>query len=504
VIRAAWLILALAMPAVAQETEDETESAEEVPTDVFDGLSDKINRGDWKGAAEQANGILADSTMASAHPAAWGYLGAALHKGNLPYAALAAWGEGLRDAPIALTPHYPNILSTTDALSEDIWVGGLIGQDMGVPFSPDVKDHVALLAARWHFSQQSWGTALAMTTLVGDASKWGLEASVLRGVVLAQQSRYGEALASLLPARERAIRGNRDDHYVAALSLNIARTFYASGNFGRAMEYYNKVSRADDYWPQAHFERAWAHFAVQDMPGALALLHTHNSPFFEDWYFPEADLVRAQALFLMCKFPESTKTIDGFNDKYQPLHDSLAGTIGSMDAAAAFQDGRDFLAGKSTQLPLPLLRKLQWDRRFQDAAEAIDRADAELQQLEAQSGAWATRSKKALMGRRDVRVKAEGARLLDMARDARDELDDMLEGIELTRVDLLTLEADLYERAAATGEEIEYAEKVDRLRKLRKKGKRVWPFDGEYWADELGWYRIDAQPDCPKNLQRAQ
>ena len=120
-----------------------------------------------------------------------------------------------------------------------------------------------------------------------------------------------------MSARERA--SGRDERFRAVLDLNIARTYFALGNWGRAMEYYGRVPRSDAAWPEAQFERAWAHFRADDMPGTVALLITHDSPFFEDWYFPEGELLRAQALFLMCKFPQTTKEIDEFQASYAPI-----------------------------------------------------------------------------------------------------------------------------------------------------------------------------------------
>ena len=84
---------------------------------------------------------------------------------------------------------------------------------------------------------------------------------------------------------------------------------------------------------------------------------------------------------------------------------------------------------------------------------------------------------------------------------ARAELTEMLQGIQITGVDITTLEADLYERAAATGT-LNFGDPSARLKTLRreKKGYHVWPFEGEYWQDELGWYQVDARPDCPEKL----
>ena len=66
--------------------------------------------------------------------------------------------------------------------------------------------------------------------------------------------------------------------------------------------------------------------------------------------------------------------------------------------------------------------------------------------------------------------------------------------------EILQLEQRLYEQAANIGKIPDSKRNVKR--KLRRKvDTRMWPWEGEYWADEVGYYRIDAKPDCPAGLQ---
>jgi tetratricopeptide (TPR) repeat protein len=504
---APWRLLALAACLATGVVADVAakETAPAVQPAAFDGVDDRIKRGDWQGAAEQVVAVLDDPAHKAHHARAWALLGRALRVGNLPFAAHAAWLEALRLDPHQVADDYPVLLATAAEIDEEAAVGALVGKAFDVPMSEDSRRRVALYAARSAFREGSWGTMLGLLPLVGDEGSLGVDAQILRGVALAQQSKYGEALVPLLSAVEMAARDNRDAHAINTIELNVARTFFATNNFERAMEYYDKVDRADAYWPTAHFERAWAHFRVDDMAGTLALLHTHGSPFFDDWYLPESELLRAQALFLMCKFASAIQAIDHFQTTYTPIHATLGETLGGLDAASAFADGRNHLAKSPTRLPKPILRKLDWDDRFKDAAATVDRADEELSRLGGLGGKpFARRAIAAATTERDAIIEREGSRLLAQARTARDELKDMLEGIELTRIDLLTLESDLYSRAAATGETLAYGDRSTTLRGLYKKGKRVWPFQGEYWADELGWYKVTARPDCPASLQRGE
>lgn len=455
--------------------------------------------------AQQDEAVEAAPMAPAAQAATWLARAEAAKKAGFPYAALLAYEQGLKADPGTMVGVLDGIVKLADQLDETRWIGGTIGADLSVPMDAKVRGEVAYAAAQHHFEQGNWGTVLPMLALVPADHPKRLDADILQGVTLAQQGRYGEALPKFVAGYEKAKR-SREPHEVATLALNSARTFYAAGDKAQAMAYYAKVPRGDAWWPQAHYELAWAHFAVDDMPGTLGRLQTHASPFFDDWYFPEAMLLRAQALFLMCMFPETTKAIDDFQSTYQPLADALRAVVGTLDAEGALAEGRAVLEGGTPKAPASVLRRFQSDARFADAVAGIAEADAELSRLSASSFQGADTVKPLLQARRDARVATEGGRVLEALRTAQADLDDMLSGIELTRVDLLTLEADMYSRAASSGElftpNTEVADAARRT--LRRKGKRVWPFEGEYWADELGWYRVDRRPDCPEAMQRGE
>ncbi len=472
-----------------------------VDATAWTDIDARLASNDWKGAAEAADALIAGSRPAL-HAGAWARLGRALQLGGFDYAALTAYRESARLDPKAAAEFYSFALDLAESLTEDAWLGPVVGADFGVPMDDATRSRVALAAAKGEFARGSWVQTTSLLPLVSADSPKHLDAAVLRGVALAQNGKYEDALIPLLTSYEDARRSKRDPHYVNTLALNIARTFFAAGNFAQAMAYYDQVSRDDPSWPEAFFERAWAHFRIDDMDGTIALLMTHGSPFFANDYFPEADLLRAQAFFLLCYFPEAKKSIDSFQAHYMPVRDALRATVGTLDPASALADARAAAKGQATKLPGPLMARYLYDDHLADTLKALDRADGELARLS--GGAWADRAKGLLQERRDARAKAEGQRVLDMATDAREQLTEMLADIELTRVDLLTYQSDLYTQAIGTGTTQILEDPSGRLRALHKKGKEVWPFEGEYWLDEVGYYHIDAGSACPTKLQRGQ
>ena len=56
-----------------------------------------------------------------------------------------------------------------------------------------------------------------------------------------------------------------------------------------AVKYWNKVDVGSEYWLDGLFEESWAYFMAGDYAHALGNIHTIESPYFPNSYYPEAD-----------------------------------------------------------------------------------------------------------------------------------------------------------------------------------------------------------------------
>ena len=98
---------------------------------------------------------------------------------------------------------------------------------------------------------------------------------------------------------------------------------------------------------------------------------------------------------------------------------------------------------------------------------------------------------KTLSSEREARHKGGAVR--------RPELAELLGNSDVTKLDLMQMEARLYERASFTGNLPESKRRVKRQARARAT-ERLWDWQGEYWADEVGYYKIDTKPECPENM----
>ncbi len=103
--------------------------------------------------------------------------------------------------------------------------------------------------------------------------------------------------------------------------LSMARTYYSASRhastrttrrpstrdkLSAAVKYWNKVDVASEYWLDALFEESWAYFMAGDYAHALGNIHTIESPYFPNSYYPEADVLKAVIYFANCQYDDAT------------------------------------------------------------------------------------------------------------------------------------------------------------------------------------------------------
>ena len=353
------------------------------------------------------------------------------------------------------------------------------------------------LAAKENYRQGNYGVAIGILSLVDAKSERFVDAQHLKGIILCQQGRYEDALAPLLTAAAKA----EDTQLLEIIRINLGRAYFGAGNFSRAIEYYAKVPRESTQWVEAQFERAWAHFRLEDISGTLGILHTQVSPFFEESYHPEAWLLRTYSLFLLCKFPEASRQIESFRARYTPVRDTLEGVLGRADDGQLVGQLRAHSEGRETLVPAELLADFASEPRMKASMAAIDQADDELARLRnVSSNPFSELVAQWVHARRQELVLTEGARIRGRLDASLAQMTSMINDTDITRLDIIRLERRLYEQASIVGELANTRETAQRKGYVQR-GYRSWPFEGEYWADELGYYRANVKPECPATLR---
>jgi tetratricopeptide (TPR) repeat protein len=344
---------------------------------------------------------------------------------------------------------------------------------------------------------------------VGSTSRYFTQAKFNRGRALLEANQPNEALKSFQSLlQSRSLASVTDTNRVAA-ELAIARTYYQAQDWDSAIEWYRKVPRDTEFWHAALFEESWAFLRAARFRSALSNFQSLHSSYYEDFYIPESLLLRAIVYLYICKYNEMDKVLDLFEKTYGPVRNSLADFVkNNRDPMAYYQEmEKTILARRDGRMPAGLRIPYNVAKQLTDEGD-IKRAFGYLRTLGDEKRRLDAHP---VLGRGPLANYANKI-LSNRNRNTRIAIGDMTKAHMMTlRVDL----HDLYEQAGFIRYEMINGQKEQIKKKIAGKdisdkqideninrefyvqnGYEYWPFDGEYWLDEIGNYHYLGKQSC--------
>lgn len=341
--------------------------------------------------------------------------------------------------------------------------------------------------------------ALAASIPAGDPESAGAhEVAGLAALAMGDDEGAAKEFVALarIPAKTEAELERRDKAW-----LQLARLAYQGGDDARATDLYQRVGRGGPEWLDALFEASWAHFRTGQDEKALGNLLTLHAPFFQGRFFPESFVLKALVLYQNCRYADARVTLAQFEQRYRPLHDGLAEALSRL---ATPQVAAEFLVRGPVELQQSVpagareeVARIEQEPDVRGAAQAAVELAQEIDSLDHRPAVFRN---SALMARvaplarkaRMTLLDSAGRKLLSRMGQERSELRELLaQGLRLA-----------YEIA---GREKEVALDPDKgLARTHPdpgqvdEDEEIWPFQGEYWRDELGNYRYQLGTRCKK------
>ncbi len=285
--------------------------------------------------------------------------------------------------------------------------------------------------------------------------------------------------------------------------LGMARVYYSTGQFDTALSYYERIHRDSPRWPESLFESSWAFFNVDRFNRALGNLHSLNSPFFEDAYFPEGPVLAAVIYFYNCNYDLVRETLDDFDFIFEGVRDELQAILAEHDDEyAAYEWGEQWRNGSvegSPEFESALISHLQ-DRQLEVRYNLIESIDREMERMDALPDSWQTSflgdelMQEAALAQSFATSEA-GELVLRRLERAEEELGGLLNQQERILFEVARAERGEIEADIRAGMQVE-DEVIDSPEIEVSSEEMYWPFEGEYWHDELGFYYFDIQSQC--------
>jgi hypothetical protein len=283
--------------------------------------------------------------------------------------------------------------------------------------------------------------------------------------------------------------------------LQLARLAYQNGDDALATQLYARVGSGAPEWLDALFEESWAHFRKGEDEKALGNLLTLHAPFFQERFFPESHVLKALVLYENCRYADARAALAEFQQRYQPLHDGLVQALAGL---ASPQAASDLLArgpvGLQQSIPAAAREVLARIEQSGDLRAALVAAAELAQEIDSIDRRPPPFRDSALVARVAPLARWARARLLETAGRR---LIARLDAERATLRELIGQSLRLsYEIAgrekelATSGADGALVAQPHRDPAQVADDEELWPFEGEYWRDELGSYRYELGQRC--------
>jgi hypothetical protein len=282
--------------------------------------------------------------------------------------------------------------------------------------------------------------------------------------------------------------------------LQLARLAYSRGDDARAQTLYARVSRGAPQWLDALFESSWSHFRRGEDEKALGNLLTLHAPFFQGRYFPESHVLKALVLYENCRYADARRALQEFEARYRPVHDGLAQAVQMLPSAQAAAEA--LVPGAQALLArLPELARAEVTRLFSTpeltlSSRQVAAMAAELDSMDRRGAAFRGSPFAGVVvpqvrnARLDL-VQRTGDRARGALASERAELRELLGQSLRLGFEIAGREKELAEAPAPSSPAAQR-----RPPPQVEDDEEMWPFQGEYWRDELGSYRFHLGDRC--------
>jgi tetratricopeptide (TPR) repeat protein len=377
------------------------------------------------------------------------------------------------------------------------------------PIMNEVKDELYFLLGRHFYRKGEFDQAIDLFTRVSRDSEFFIKAKFFEGVTYVRKLEgkpAGEAFKEILViGRERPKQYKPEDidQFEELAIMQMARVFYSTQNFKKAIQYYEQLEQASPDWATSLFEASWAYFMLTNNSKALGNIHTLNAPYFENEFYPESVLLKSVIYYKYCQYDRALESVAEFNEKYQPLRKNL------QEITAKFEDNAEFYeyvrkirsnrAGLDAVTQRLVMSVLQ-DKTLMKTFSWVDELEKEIKMFEAADAAWrSTAVAVDVQTELELRKSEAEAQAGKLARERINRLVNELQtfgrdGIKI-RIEVLNAKANKIS-SEARKETLSADHKEEPI--VIDDEHFMWKFNGEYWKDELGYYRFRIRSRCAK------
>ena len=494
-------LLCLSLPTLAQDTSVKAQM------DVINGL---IKSEDFVAAASRLLQLSKQTNVVTAKPQIKYQLGVVLMKLDLNQVAAFQFVDVIRSGDINWTTKaIEKLLVVTDLLGDETLLNFVIQrvEIEQIPANNREMLYYRLADTKHKSGQQE--EAIPYYKRVTSKSRYYFNALYNLGLAQAELNQTDEAIKTfnrLLAARSKA--KVNDTNRVAA-QIAIARVYYQQQNWNKSIEAYSKIPKDHALWHAALFEKTWAMLRSARFRSTLSNFQSLHSSYYEDSYLPETLLLRAIVYLYICQYDEMEKVLSLFDSQYLPAlkkvnnfikNDSLDAYYQQVNTAIQIKNGT--ATKKSLELPYNIMKQVSSEGDVRRSYAYLRKISAERALVESDRGIKNSILRDYAMKILNNRIKSTRAATGNLAKkhltNIKNELTDLSEQSGFIRYEMLNGRKELLKKridGKAIKKDLAGDDKQDREFYV-KNGYEFYPFQGEYWLDEVGNYHYLGRQSC--------
>lgn len=382
-----------------------------------------------------------------------------------------------------------------------------LSNEVVASFSPEFQDEFNYFMGRYYYSAGELQQALSYLGLIDSRGAFGARAAFLSGVIQVNPE-LGQNIAAVGNLQQAIVladlESETDREVTENAYLALARIAYQVGNFGGALFYYQQIPVESPRRTTALFEESWSYFLNGDFNRALGSFQSLHSPYHNHRFFPDLYVLEAASYLYTCNIDQAFEAVATFEEEVGTLRDTLREFVANAadpnvyyraaaDPAGSERAGDPDLPEDARRVILAdadfyrihrVLQTLRNERGVIAEADLGERGDTALEALDAEI----------------TNKELEAAVLVyDVVQNLLNELDDWWFRGQEVEIEILDLQARYLETILNSGEEAAFNEGSTFV--ILADDWQFWPWEGEYWLDEVGSYRGNVPMRCPDDIE---
>ncbi len=434
-------------------------------------------------------------------------------------------------------------------LPEPAGIIGLVGrygdsvsvlQEFNKKETSDLYNELLYLMGRYWYQQGEFAKARDFFLEIDKSDSSYVSAVFFAGITFVRERKAQPSTKAFLSIVDKyediLFLSDEEERFLNLAWLSLARIYYSTKHWDSAVEAWNRIPQSSEYYLDAQFEESWAYFQVDMYDRALGNIHTMNSPYFEGYFYPESVILKSVIFFDQCLYEDAQETVVKFTNRYEPIQRELQATVtkfqdnqqffeflrkirqmheqGELDkslegSVSVGTDGASGSAGTAQQPEkimglspevLAVIKGALDDRTLLRNLEYVEVLESEEKKLAKMPPQFVN----AAAGQRIIQdiATAKSVAIDNTGNLARSRYERLLVEIQdllnqTTRIEIEILKALRGELDLEIQTEQETTGPVVQQSEIKSDAEHViWPFEGEFWRDELGYYRQPVASRC--------